>query len=90
MLAQQQVRLLGGQSRLVCKLMRSLLWDELLPSDRRKVGLFLSRIEHDSRLAALVARPVPSVANETVTQKAALRGGGRVPAEARRCQEALP
>ena len=51
MLAQQQVRLLGGMSRLLSRLLRGLLWQELTPAERRRVLALLSRLDSDLRLA---------------------------------------
>src|SRR5579871_1416415 len=60
MLAQQQARLLRGMSRLLSRLLRSLLWDELEPNERRRAVAFLARVEHDLELTRLVAkRPFP-------------------------------
>lgn len=56
MLAQQQVRLLGGMSRLLARLLRGLLWQELTPGERRRALAFLSRLDSDLRLALSIAR----------------------------------
>ena len=56
MLAQQQVRLLGGMSRLLARLLRGLLWQELTPGERRRILSFLSRLDSDLRLALSIAR----------------------------------
>ena len=56
MLAQQQVRLLGGLSRLLSRLLHSLLWQELTPAERRRCLSLLSRLESDLHLALSIAR----------------------------------
>ena len=56
MLAQQQVRLLGGLSRLLSRLLRSLLWNELTPAERRRVLTLLSRLDSDLTLSLSIAR----------------------------------
>ena len=56
MLAQQQVRLLGGQSRLLRRLLRGLVWFELNPSERRRVLSLLSHLDSDMALALAIAR----------------------------------
>jgi hypothetical protein len=56
MLAQQQVRLLTGLTRLLARLLRSLLWPELSPAERRRVLLFMARLEHDLDLLRHVTR----------------------------------
>jgi hypothetical protein len=89
MLAQQQLRLLVGQSRLLSRLMRGLLWAELRPAERRRVALLLARLEHDAELAATIARPLrPESAGPC--KKTARDKCGRMPPEAGSGQEALP
>ena len=56
MLAQQQARLLGGMSRLLSRLLRSLLWQELTPRERRRSLALLSRLDSDLTLALSIAR----------------------------------
>ena len=56
MLAQQQARLLGGMSRLLSRLLHSLLWQELTPVERRRALTLLSRLDSDLRLALSIAR----------------------------------
>lgn len=56
MLAQQQVRLLGGMSRLLSRLLRGLLWQELTTGERRRCLVFLARLDSDLRLALAIAR----------------------------------
>lgn len=56
MLAQQQVRLLGGQSRLLRRLLRGLVWFELNPAERRRVLSLLSHLDSDMALALAIAR----------------------------------
>ena len=56
MLAQQQVRLLAGMSRLLRRLLRSLLWREMRPAEQRRVSETLSRLDHDLSLLRLVMR----------------------------------
>ena len=56
MLAQQQVRLLGGLSRLLARLLRGLLWQELTPAERRRTLALLSRLDSDLHLALSIAR----------------------------------
>ena len=56
MLAQQQVRLLGGMSRLLSRLLRGLLWQELTAGERRRCLALLSRLDSDLRLALAIAR----------------------------------
>jgi len=58
MLAQQQLRLLGGQSRLLSRLMRSLLWPELRPAERRRIAVSLARLGHDIELTEIIAHPI--------------------------------
>ncbi len=89
MLAQQQLRLLVGQSRLLSRLMRGLLWAELRPAERRRVGLLLARLEHDAELASMIARPLaPEPAGPS--KKTAREKGGLMPPKAGNGQEALP
>ena len=66
MLAQQQVRLLGGMSRLLARLLRSLLWQELTPGERRRVLALLLRLDSDMRLSLSIARgnPLPEGYNK--------------------------
>lgn len=56
MLAQQQVRLLGGLSRLLSRLLHSLLWQELTPAECRRALALLSRLDSDLVLALSIAR----------------------------------
>ena len=90
MLAQQQVRLLTGMSRLLQRLLRSLLWPLLRPQEQRRVQGLLASLDNDLELARLVARtpPVPSVPDE---QDPGLEAHGNlVPPVAGNGQEALP
>ena len=56
MLAQQQVRLLGGMSRLLSRLLRGLLWQELTAGERRRCLALLARLDSDLALALAIAR----------------------------------
>lgn len=66
MLAQQQVRLLGGMSRLIARLLRSLLWQELTSGERKRVLLLLLRLDSDLALALAIARgpALPGISEE--------------------------
>lgn len=55
LLARQQMRMLGGTARLLSLLLRSSLWTELRPSERRRVLGLLARVENDMELAHVVA-----------------------------------
>jgi len=91
MLAQQQVRLLSGMSRLLRRLLRSLLWPLLRPQEQRRVIGLLTSLENDLQLAQLIARtpPAPSVRDEQASDlEAAYRNS--VPPVAGNEQEALP
>lgn len=59
MLARQQVRLLSGLTRLLSRLLRSLLWQELSSAERRRVLLLLARLEHDLALLRHVTGTPP-------------------------------
>src|SRR5258708_7348537 len=47
MLAQQQVRLLGGMVRLLSRLLCSLLWEEMHPREQKKVLAWIAKLEYD-------------------------------------------
>ena len=59
MLAQQQVRLLAGMTRLLSRLLHSLLWEQLRPHERRRALLLLARLEHDLALTRVLTRSQP-------------------------------
>ena len=49
MLAQQQARLLGSMSRLLLRLLKSLLWQEMGPKERKRILAWLSQLEQELR-----------------------------------------
>ena len=59
MLAQQQLRLLAGMTRLLSRLLHSLLWEQLRPIERRRALLLLARLEHDLSLTRILTRSQP-------------------------------
>src|SRR5438105_2008919 len=75
MLAQQQLRLLAGIAPLLIRLLHTLQWDELRPTERRRALLLLSRLEHDLALTRVLTRSQP-MTGPSLALQGTVRGKG--------------